>query len=255
MKIVVSHLTRMREGNICIAGHEIVEQVEGRAPSLSGKHVRPVIKSRQIGWGMLQIFQLGSIVDLGAVQPQAAPPEVEDVVFSPQNCRQSGGLTPLDFWNMLHFTAHASLREVFGYVLTPYRNTYYVTQGQGHCSLGELRLRSSQVGLFIEPSQHKRRVRLSMMMGRDSLCLPVTDARFYRPPAWEVIEEAVYEMEGMLQSVDSDIILSVGLTRPFAPEGFQIPVHWLQVNNIHVPVDPLWRASLGKHVPVGIDLE
>lgn len=78
---------------------------------------------------------------------------------------------------------------------------------------------------------------------------------FYRPPAWEVIEEAVYEMLGMVQNVDGDIILSVGLTRPFAPEGFQNPVHWLQVNNIHVPIDPLWQGSLGKYVPVGVDLE
>jgi hypothetical protein len=90
-------------------------------------------------------------------------------------------------------------------------------------------------------------------MEQGSLYLPVTDVRFYRPPAWEVIEDAVYEMQGMLQSINDDIVLSVGLTRPFAPEGFEMLVHWLQVNNIHVSADPLWRGNLENHA-IGIDL-
>lgn len=111
MRIVVSHLTRMRSGNICVAGHEVMEQDEGQASNVLAKHVRPVMGSGQIGWHMLQTFQLGSIVDLAVVQPRGYPPEVEDVVFSPQNCRQSGSVTPVDFWNMLQSTARTPYRR------------------------------------------------------------------------------------------------------------------------------------------------
>ena len=38
-----------------------------------------------------------------------------------------------------------------------------------------------------------------------------------------------------------ELLLSVGLTRPFAPSPDAPPIHWLQVNNIHLEPDPCWR--------------
>ena len=36
-------------------------------------------------------------------------------------------------------------------------------------------------------------------------------------------------------------MLGVGLTRPFAPTAGEPPLHWLQVNNLHLEDDPAWR--------------
>jgi hypothetical protein len=37
--------------------------------------------------------------------------------------------------------------------------------------------------------------------------------------------------------------LSVGLTRPFGGSQFYQPVHWLQVNNIHLEGNPTWQLG------------
>ncbi|MCS6829248.1 MAG: hypothetical protein RMM08_06645, partial [Armatimonadota bacterium] len=240
---------------ICVAGHEVIEGSDEQETKVSQRHVRPVIEQGQISWTYLQAFQLGSIVDLGKVQARASYPEVEDVVFLLQQCRQFGRVTSAEFWSVLCSTVRTSLHEIFGHVLVPHYGTYYVMQGQGHCSLGELRLHPSQIHLFVETEQYGNRLRLSVSTERGLLRLPVTDVRFYRPPAWDVVEEAVQEMERMLHSATDEVILGVGLTRPFAPTGFHAPVHWLQVNNIHVSADPLWQGSLRTHQPIGIDLE
>jgi hypothetical protein len=39
------------------------------------------------------------------------------------------------------------------------------------------------------------------------------------------------------------LLLSVGLTRPFSNSPSSPPVHWLQVNNIHLEDDPTWRLG------------
>lgn len=38
-------------------------------------------------------------------------------------------------------------------------------------------------------------------------------------------------------------LLSVGLTRPFSARPDEPPLHWLQVNNIHLEDDPAWRLT------------
>ena len=224
-------------------------------PKVSGRHVRPVLRKGQVDWYMLQTFRLGAIVDLGAVQAQPAPPEIEDSVFSPLACKRVGQVTPDHFWNIVCSTARTSFHEIFGNVLTSYGPTFYVTQGCGKCSLGELRLHSSCVSLFVETYLHRPRVRLNITMRQNSLRLPVTDVRFHHPPTWQVVEEVVHKMGAMLQSINTDVILSVGLTRPFAPEGFLDPVHWLQVNNVHIPTDPLWQGILKNVQSASIPLQ
>jgi hypothetical protein len=38
-----------------------------------------------------------------------------------------------------------------------------------------------------------------------------------------------------------EVILSVGLTRAWRKQNDTAERHWLQVNNIHLKDDPLWR--------------
>ena len=63
MKIVISHLTRMQKGCICVAGVDID----------SGRHVRPVMR-QQMPVDMLAAhggpFAMGAIVELGRDTPR-----------------------------------------------------------------------------------------------------------------------------------------------------------------------------------------
>src|SRR2546430_2346200 len=75
MKIVVTHLTRMREGRICVAGL-----------TNAGEHIRPRPWEAELDRSHLLtrggIFDIGAVVDLGTVENIGLPPEVEDRGFS-----------------------------------------------------------------------------------------------------------------------------------------------------------------------------
>ena len=45
------------------------------------------------------------------------------------------------------------------------------------------------------------------------------------------------------------VLLSVGLTRAFASAADREPVHWLQVNNLHLERTPCWRLGDGPRSP------
>jgi len=264
MHIVISHLTRMGAGYICVAGHEIVDWVPERPLQITGSLKRPVLPYQQITADMLKVFQLGSVVDLGKVTPYPQPPHVEDVVFSPSQCKLEAFLSESDFWHVLESTAVSSLTDIFGDVFKRHNQTLYmepteplsippdqVCASGAKLSLGQWILDASSVDIAQTSST---RVRLAVS-GID-LLLPVTDVRLYRQPSWEVDPEALYYLLQTLQEArqkEQKIVLSMGLTRPYAPPGFSRRVYWLQVNNIHVRSDLLWSGTLqsqAEYTPV-----
>jgi len=72
--------------------------------------------------------------------------------------------------------------------------------------------------------------------------LPVTDVRFYTLRQWTLHEDTVRSVENLIASSNS-VVLSVGLSRPFSPDGQSEEVHWLQVNNIFPSKEPLWEGT------------
>jgi hypothetical protein len=108
MKIVVTHLTCMQRGTVCVAGLDVE----------SGRHVRPVVPM-----GVLQsrvtaprgrAFDMATVVDLGLTRAVPTPPEVEDVEITWWHARAAGLVEPTLFWDMLHLLAQPSLTELFG---------------------------------------------------------------------------------------------------------------------------------------------
>ena len=75
MRIVVSHLTRMDIGYICVAGIDVE----------TGAHVRPILNGIRLATAMLRrcggIFDIGTVIDLGTTSYQGRRPEIEDHVF------------------------------------------------------------------------------------------------------------------------------------------------------------------------------
>ena len=103
MKIVVSHLTRMQRGTVCVAGLDVD----------TGQHVRPVPPM-----GVLQSrvtaprggpFDMATVVDLGLTRPVPSPPEIEDCEITWWHARATHSVEPGLFWEMLQFVARPSL--------------------------------------------------------------------------------------------------------------------------------------------------
>src|SRR5689334_20372286 len=108
MRIVVTHLTRMQRGTVCVAGLDVA----------TGRHVRPLQPM-----GVLQSrvtaprggpFDMATVVDLGAIRPVPVVPEVEDVEITWWHARAESQIEPGLFWDMLRFVARRSLRDLFG---------------------------------------------------------------------------------------------------------------------------------------------
>jgi hypothetical protein len=230
MRIVVSHLTRMDIGSICVAGIDLD----------TGAHVRPVLGGTRLATAMLRrcggIFDIGSVIDLGTTSYQGRRPETEDYLFSFKQARHAGMIKAPDFWQMLRRTSQARLTDIFGPELKRVDHTCAVDPGKGQASLGCL---AAERPVLRVDKYNKVRIRVLTNPALPPLDLPVTDIRLYetdqRTPRYEVIEDMAARIaEG------TSVLLGVGLSRAYAKLMDQPARHWLQVNNIHLADDPLF---------------
>jgi len=75
--------------------------------------------------------------------------------------------------------------------------------------------------------------------GDFDLDLSITDIRLYQSDHVTPNADLISRIDQRLKS-GADVILSVGLTRPFASSPDLSPMHWLQVNNIHFEENLTW---------------
>ena len=134
-------------------------------------------------------------------------------------------------------------RGVFGNDLSPMGATSCgVSEGCGIVSLGCLipanRPRLSGRAHQGRPAQ----IRIWVTDGEFHLDLSVTDVRLYQPDLATPVERVVRDLDRRMRR-GVPVILSVGLTRPFATSPEHLPVHWLQVNNIHLEDEPVWSRG------------
>jgi hypothetical protein len=232
MKIIVNHLTRMRPGYICVAGLDVA----------TGRHVRPVLDHRNLGTALLARhggpFDIGAQVDLERTHYAGQPPETEDYHFEPRYAQRQGYATPGEFWAWLDRVAQPHLREIFGPALSLQGQGCVVAPGTGTTSLGCLRALRPPLLRLTEQG----RIRCLLPSRTGTLDLGVTDLRLYSyeggqyQPRPAVIAQVAARLERGVQA-----ILSVGLGRPWQKLDGSAPLHWLQVNNLHLADDPLWR--------------
>ncbi|MCS7195147.1 MAG: hypothetical protein NZ849_09610 [Meiothermus sp.] len=233
MKLVITHLTRMGYPRVCVAGIEPV----------SGRYIRPVTGREEpltldaVHSGLLR---LGQVIELGPCRVGGRPPEVEDCWFSLGKAQVVEQLSPKAFWSRLEASAQGSLAEVFGEGLRPHRTTLALPAGTGRASLGDLRVEGLRLRVEVHQNQASLRAHFRVSDCPDELSVAVVDLRFYK--AWG---SCGYRLDvGKVNWVNralrsSRAILSVGLSRAKALGG-QEPLHWLQVNGVHLESDPLW---------------
>jgi len=229
MVITVTHLTRMRPPYICAAG--LHNQVAVR-PVVMGQLHKKWLRSNG------GVFAIGAVVDLGPVKHVGTAPEHEDYRFDPAVAKFAGLVDALAFWKSLEQIAQLSLDSIFGDDLVKRRWSCAVNPGCGAASLGCLKVygrpKISIRGLG--PRGGPRLAITDPILGK--LDLGITDVRFFQDDFITVNEQVV---ESAQERIDRGVplLLSVGLTRATVPE--DNPVHWLQVNNIHLEDDPTWN--------------
>jgi hypothetical protein len=70
--------------------------------------------------------------------------------------------------------------------------------------------------------------------------LSVADLRLYERDHRTPRRDVVTSVRRRIQA-GVEVILSVGLTRPWRKQEDSAERHWLQVNNVHLQDDPLWK--------------
>lgn len=235
MKIAVIHLTRMQRGFVCVAGVDVAD----------GRQIRPVIPRGRLPVTMSAHrggpFDMATVVDLGDVRAVGEPPDVEDYEFTQWHARATRDIEPDLFWEMLHLLAQPSARQIFGPALHGTgRGRASVAAGAGIASLGCLTPRGRPELYLTDRPGGAPAVRLRFSDGEMRFDLSVTDLRLYGSDHVTPDIELLGRVEQRIQR-GVPILLSVGLTRPFAAKAGDEPVHWLQVNNLHLEDDPAWR--------------
>ncbi|QIN78128.1 hypothetical protein GBA65_05965 [Rubrobacter marinus] len=230
MQILVNHLTRMQPGYVCAAGVD-VDTLD---------HVRPVLRYGRLTTRLLRPnggpLDIGAVVDLGPTTDAGRPPEVEDRRFDPARATWLFDDGPDDYWDSLEEVARQSLEEIFGPDLELWDESGTVDVGGGSASLGCLKPESPP-WLYVD---HRGTVRMVLDHLTPSVDLVVNDLRLYESDGMTPRRDLVASVQGRLEA-GTEAILGVGLTRPWRKRGDTAERHWLQVNNVHLRDDPLWR--------------
>jgi len=108
--------------------------------------------------------------------------------------------------------------------------------------LGCLSLQRRPALVCCQKGDSKTAIRMHIDDGQFRVWLPVTDLRLHKAdhatPDLQVVESVRRRLRG-----PGAVILSVGLTRGYASSTEPQPVHWLQVNNVHLESDPTWALG------------
>jgi hypothetical protein len=229
VRIVVNHLTRMKAPRICAAGLD-------RA---GGRHIRPTTHPDPLTRSVLASeggpFALGTLVELGDTTPCPNPPETEDHRFSPTQAQVLGQLSPDRYLELLREHARDGLHALFGQQLERRGRSYAVEAGLGTASLGILRTRGKAKKVYINAFGS---LRLELTGSDPPASLPVNDLRLFEPDHETVSAKAVADLNARM-SRTNDILLMVGLTRPYLASGDDRKRHWLQINGICMADRPL----------------
>jgi len=235
MRIVINHLTRMSD-HICVAGFD---------PDTSAL-VRPILPYGGVPYGLLARhggpFDIANVVDLGEAVQRPQPPHVEDHLVDLLYVKKHGQMPPDEFWQSLKTMAAGTLRGIFGDGLQQVGPSCVMEAGKGRVSLGCVRpARPPSLHVRQRPDG-KTHVRMALGDGAFDLDAAVTDIRLYQADHVTPRPEAVRRLAARLEDGET-VILSVGLTRPYSSSPDTPPMHWVQVNNVHLERAPAWQLG------------
>lgn len=224
MRIVMNHITRMSGDRICIAGIDPDETV----------HVRPTTPADDlITRALLQAqggpLAIGAEVELGDVEPDGEPPELEDHRFQTADLEYVRDLDGDEFLDLLDRMAAADLHTAFGPDLKRHGWKYAIDLGEGSASLAVIRSVTTPI-LEID-RQYGEKLQLRWEDPDPLTFLSVTDVRFYEDDHKTIRGDTVDDVNQRLQR-DVGCSLMLGVARPWRKPGDTRERHWLQLNGL-----------------------
>lgn len=218
MEILITHLTRMRENHICVAG--LTED---------GQHVRPLLRTGHLVTGDAEVdFQLGNVVALGNPQPAPQNGAPEDCWVDLDDCHAVRRADVREIHDRLSAVAVDSLGEAFT-GLHPRGSSRWVVPHHPSRTLAVVRARAW--GIVPQFLEDKQKANFSYHdPGLPAVRLPLTDLRLF-PITHGDLDFAVLQRMMATLGMRRPVLACVGLSRPFAADGDE-PVRWTMANTL-----------------------
>ncbi|MGH2852725.1 MAG: dual OB domain-containing protein [Solirubrobacteraceae bacterium] len=220
MRIVVNHVTRMKDARICVAGLD----------AATFRHVRPVTSSKSAYMTRALLrehggpFGTGALVDLGTVAACPNAPETEDHRFAAARAKRVRDLAHDVYFELLHRVSDEDFPTAFGPELVEVRpRKFAVPAGRGKRSLA--------VVPVVNPKLRVEFKKLYLTVGAPSTPakLRVTDVRFYDADH-ALKRKVIYDVNRRLASGVTAYAM-LGLARAI-PDDDAGDVHWLMANGL-----------------------
>lgn len=241
MDIVVTDVTNMKGGHVCLAGIE---------PN-SGICVRPqkrVNGNRYLTYAEAKArnIQPGSILrgDFARVNNPPQIPHVEDFFFSQFNL--VGVASAADFRAVLEYSASSTIEAAFGRATN---QKWFFENQPPQCSIATLKLSQvfTRLRFFVDERDGKQAIKAHVVDGSGIQLqyLPIKDRR---------MEDHTRDILGRdygarnLQNFyagQNEVYLRLGIGRAWAPQGETLK-HWLQINGIYS--FPSYKPELSAYV-------
>lgn len=208
-RIVITGITNMSIGHICISGYEMSDR----------KYIRPIIPGSHILESFLSShkspIELGSTIelDLSFSNTLAQPPHIEDNPFDPPTVKVLESMTRDQFCNFIASIAEDSVESIFGYEIELINGQPILPEGTGARSLGAIIGRKCSVYC-----DHMGKARCDFVdqSGCEYRHLPIVGR-----------DEWVKKPGNYL-----DIPIRLSLTRLFQKDDDSEPVYWMQVSGV-----------------------
>lgn len=241
MDIIVTDVTNMKGGHVCIAGIE---------PN-TGICVRPqkmVNGNRYLTYTEAKAsnIQPGSILRGNFTRANNPPqiPHVEDFLFSQLSL--VGIASAADFRAVLEYSARPTIEAAFGRAT----NQKWFSENQPpQCSIATLKLTQvlTRLRFFVDERDGRKAIKAHVVdnSGIQLQYLPIKDRRM-EDHTKDILSSDYGARKLMLfYGEQNEVYLRLGIGRAWAPQG-ETPKHWLQINGIYS--FPSYKPELSAYV-------
>lgn len=233
-EIVVTDLTRMYRGNVCIAGYDATRRCIRPVLPPPGIHQDTIVLE-----GRPLVYPFAVIeLDLLEQQPRLEPPHIEDRFYDPSSLRFRRHLPEAGRRNILAWSLYTRMGHLFGQ--PPLHGPgHYVMEGQGVRSLGTIQPEHIQQVIYEQDVSGSWDYRLRFNDVVDEYRLKIVDLTWHyycdclRGQGKKPTEIATF-LTDMLMS--REVFLRIGLSRGWARYPNRC---YLQVTGIHTLPDYL----------------
>ncbi len=227
-RLLITHLTRMNEGFLCIAGQ-----------TRAGEQIRPLRGGGDDRWSRSWLhpngpLRIGHVIQIQRLIKKHHSTRHEDWITADTSRVESVRRLSADhFWEQLEAWKAMDLQEAFsGTLEKTKRNSLFVRPPTKKSTLATIELRNPVLERSY-PSRPAIRFKdpvLGSVKGR------LTDIRAFTPknePDGRVLDLITRRFKD-----GTRVLGCIGLTHPWAPaSSTDPPCHWLQVNNLHFEGD------------------